>query len=184
MENQPIEDTATRMALAISLGDSASPTAAETLARLLDDSVQSVKVAAARSLGLRGQYDSVAPLMAVHGSPDDYFRQTVADSLVLLGAKFDIVPDLLANTDSENPYRRKASIWVLGELHDMRAYHAACAALSDEAEFVRRAAAFALGKFSTTRGLPWLEQISEYDTDYSVREAAQTSIGRLRRLDV
>ncbi len=139
-------DPAVRERAARALGDMAGPEPVRALIRLLDDNHLAVRVAAARALGKSKDRAALQPLIAAQGSSDDPFRQAVSETLRQYGAIYDIVPDLLARAKSPNPYSRKAAVWVLGELRDLRAFDAVTAALEDEKDFVRSAAGFAVGK--------------------------------------
>jgi hypothetical protein len=139
-------DPVVRERAAVALGESVSPEGVRALIRLLGDDILSVRAAAARALGKSGDPAALEPLLTAQGSAEDPFRQAVSAGLLQYGAKHDIVPKLLARTRSTNPYARKAAVWVLGELRDLRAVAAVTEALKDEQDFVRSAAGFAVVK--------------------------------------
>lgn len=139
-------DPARRERAAGALVDMSDAEAVRGLIRLLEDNHLEVRVAAARALGKSKDRAALEPLLTAQRSSDDPFRQAVSETLLQYGASFDIVPDLLARTKSPNPYSRKAAVWVLGELQDLRAFDAVSEALKDEKDFVRFAAGFAITK--------------------------------------
>jgi len=138
-----------------------------------------VRVEAARSLGRSGSRDAVKPLLNAQSSSNDELRQAASDSLLLLGAKFDIIPDVMARVALPNFYSRKAAIWVLGRLGDRRAFEIVCSALRDKEAMVRRAAAYALGRFANSEAIPVLSAVVNNDADESVKAAVVDSLHAL-----
>ncbi len=123
-------------------------TALAELVRLLSDDSVDVRIAVAKSLGNVGDRSVVGPLIAAQETENDVVRQAVSSSLLNLGARFDIVPELLERASAPNCYARKAALWVLGELRDPRGLPSVSVALRDKEAVVRLTAAYAVGKFA------------------------------------
>jgi HEAT repeat protein len=109
-----------RQRAVVLLGKMREPRAGEPIERLLGDSVQSVRAAAAWALGRIGLESSAEALISALDDPDLAVRQRAASSLGDLNSPAAVLPlvDLL---EDANPWTRIAAAKSLASIGDRRA---------------------------------------------------------------
>jgi HEAT repeat protein len=194
-------ERAPRKAAAETLGRCRDPSAVRPLLQYLQDHDEVVRASVVEALGRIGERAAVRPLCEALDKPASVRLLVV--TAVALGRLGDpsALPHLCRHLDSGSPLARGACVESLGRLRDPDALPMLCGALRDFVEYVRTAAATAIGDIvegapapregnghATTKvgsetlsnvGVlgPLLECLGDYEPP--VRTAAAVSLGKL-----
>lgn len=160
--------------------------AAEILLRAMNDCDADVRFPAvnAMSSALPSAW-AVEGLLHALADPEDMIVATAAIDLGKARERRAVEPLIRLL----KPQRALLDTWLtayvaeaLGHIRDPRAVDALVAALANEAEDVRKAAAKALGEIGDKRAVPHLSKVAKDDNDQSVRQAATESLQELQKV--
>lgn len=92
----------------------------------------------------------------------------------------DVIPALIAGTQSDEPLVREASVQALGRIRDSRAVPHITSLLNNSSVALRLSAINSLEKIGDPKAVPDLQIVAKNDTDAVVREAARLAIDKLQ----
>ena len=147
------------------------------LIKLLEDSEESVREAAAFALGEIGSDTATSGLIKLLEDSEESVREAAAFALGEIGSDTATSGLIKLLKDSEE-FVREAAALALGEIGSDTATSGLIKLLKDSEEFVREAAAFALGEIGSETAIPKLIKLLKSSEKY-VREAAAFALGEI-----
>lgn len=172
-----LDDPATQLAAAHTLGHLDMNVACRPLLKLLQAKDHEVRLAAVEALGRLKDKQIAVELTAALRDEDRYVRLYAAQSLGQI-ADLRTTPALVQLLSDKEPFLRREAARALGEVGDLRAATALLPLLDDADEQVRSAAAEALGRLADPRAVePLCAALSRKGSDSA---AVATALGRLR----
>lgn len=174
----PAADARTRVYLAYIFGTAGCHPGNDLLVEGLASRDHELRLMSARSLGLLGQSNSLAPLVAALREPNEELREVVGQALRRLapGCPAEALPVLRPLLEEEDPGLRSAAIAILASCDGPEIAMILHFALKDEAAAVRQAAVRA------SEGRPEGEQVASLmlaltDENTEVRRLAAEALG-------
>ena len=142
------EDREVRLAALDVLGYAKAPPMIRIALPLIKNRNESIRKQAAKTLGLMRHYDAVVPLTdMLNTDKSQSVRLAAAESLAGLHAYAPLQAAMIAQKD---PMARMAAVTALGSARNPLYFNSLKDALKDSNSEVRKAAAYALGRYRTT----------------------------------
>lgn len=159
-----------RLLVALLLGELGEQDAAKVLWSLLQDDLETVRVAASGALIRSYQLVEAPPDFAALKDPRPEVRRLAVATLGRI-ASADILPELVRATDDENEQVRMEAVRAISEKRDERVKQALIKRLQDSSVEVRTAAARGLSAYRDPEAINALRGAFK-DPDWHVRAAA------------